>query len=403
MKKLSILLMLFAGGLFLNSCDDGEDGLDGIDGIDGVDGIDGIDGVDGTDARPAQGLLPVGLIENVWNSFDVEDRRVNRNPGDIGIGTAQLVRDENDDFFYMLSNFTTTDPADTEYEAYATVAGAAVGTQNGFTESERPRQIMTLDGSAPLTITQSEGRIYIPTTTPPGPSEDTRRMFDWLVLYPVGGDISQPGIVADLDALNQLPRRQIWNSFEIEDRTTGGGAAVTGNGFLRLVTNEDQGRTRFWVNLDNDFQAVNQPIDRGNDNIIAERFAVFLTVAGASLGDQINFPGEEPVFIGFVENNGAQYVSLTEGSLTDLAAANGRNITFNLNNGNVNLNADGYILPQRAPGGQNRWYDWVILMPIDNQGIRPITYPGFASDLDRDNELSQNQTSIEEQDEIILN
>jgi len=30
-------------------------------------------------------------------------------------------------------------------------------------------------------------------------------------------------------------------------------------------------------------------------------------------------------------------------------------------------------------------------MPIDAMGVRPISYPGFAADLDRDNELTQNQ------------
>ena len=393
MKKLRVLPMLLVLGLFIISCDgeDGDIGPIGPAGINGIDGQDGVDGQDGADARPPQGLLPVGLFVNVWNSFDIEDRRVNRNPGDIGVGTAQLIKDENDHFFYMLSSFTTSDSANTEYEVYTTVAGAALGTQNGFTTSERPRQVMTLDGSAPLTITQSEDRIYIPVTTPPGPAEDTRRMFDWLLLYPVGGDIDQPGIVADLDAQDLLPRRQIWNSFEIEDRTADAPApAVTGNGFARIVTNEDQGRTRFWINLSG-FEGINAPINRGGGSIVAERFAVFLTVAGAPLGNQINFAGEEPVFVGFVEANGAQYIPMTLGTVADLDAANGRNIAFNLNNANVALNADGYILPQRASGGQNRWYDWVVLMPIDAQGIRPITYGGFASDLDRDNELSQNQ------------
>ena len=88
--------------------------------------------------------------------------------------------------------------------------------------------------------------------------------------------------------------------------------------------------------------------------------------------------------------------------MADLEAVNGRDIAFNLNNGGVQLNADGYIVPQRAVGGNQRWYDWVILMPIDANGVRPISYGGFASDLDRDNELSQNQTSAEEE-EVNLN
>ncbi len=46
---LTKLLMIFAVGIFLTSCEDGEDGLDGINGIDGVNGQDGQDGEDGED------------------------------------------------------------------------------------------------------------------------------------------------------------------------------------------------------------------------------------------------------------------------------------------------------------------------------------------------------------------
>ena len=389
--------MLLFGSLYMTSCD-------GEDGVDGIDGIDGIDGVDGQDVVSDQQNTPAGFIETIWNTFDIEDRRANTNPGDIGVGNARLVRDENNDFFFELSGFNTVDPAGTVYNVYNTVAGASLDTQNGFAEGETPRLVMNLEGSEPFTVTNGTGTMYIPLTTPPGPAP-SGRMFDWIVIYPAGTtDFSGPGIVADLDASNLLPRRQIWNAFEIEDRTAQdqGIAATTTNGSARLITNEDQGRTRFWVQLD-DFQNVNQPIVRGNGSITATSFAVFVTVAGANLEAQGLFDeSERPVFVGILEENGAQYIPLLEGNVADLEAVNGRDIQFNLNNGGVQLNSDGYILPQRATGGNQRWYDWVILMPIDANGVRPINYAGFASDLDRDNELSQNQTSVEEE-QVSLN
>ena len=394
MKKVSVLVMLMMGSLLVTSCE-GDDGVDGVDGINGVDGIDGVDGLDAEGALvDLQGELPEGFTENIWNSFDIEDRRSNTNPGDIGVGNAQLVRDENKHFFVELSSFNTSDPDDTEYYVFSTVAGAALDTQNGFAEDERPRMIMDIDGTAPFTVTKGDDQMFIPLTTPPGPAS-SGRMFDWVVLYPAGTtDFSAPGIVADLDAGNLLPRLQIWNSFEIEDRTFQGvdaSSVTTINGSARLITNEDQGRSRFWINL-TDFQGVDQPIARGNGNITATSFAVFLTVAGADLNTQGGFDeSERPVFIGVLEDNGAQYVPLLEGDVADLDAVNGRGIEFNLNNGGVSLNEDGYITPQRATGGSNRWYDWVVLMPIDADGVRPISYAGFAADLDATNELAQNQ------------
>lgn len=405
MKKVSILLMVLIGGLFITSCEgedglDGQDGINGIDGIngqDGADGADGQDGADGEDARPPQTTAPFGFVEDIWNNFDVEDRRVNRNPGNIGIGDATLVRDENNYFFYEFSSFNTSDPDGTQYYVYSTVAGASLDTQNGFAEDERPRMVMNLEGTAPFTITKGEGTTFVPLTTPPGPAA-SGRMFDWIVIYPANTtDFSIPGIVADLDASDLLPRKQIWNAFEIEDRTAldlDPNSATTTNGYARLITNQDQGRTRFWVNL-TDFQNVDQPIVRANGGITATSFAVFLTVAGANLQTQGGFDvSERPVFVGILDENGAQYVPLTPGEQADLDAVNGRGISFNLNTDGLQLNSDGYIIPQRATGGNNRWYDWVVLMPIDASGVRPISYPGFAADLDADDQLSQNQRIV---------
>ena len=396
MKRVSILIMLMVASVFVTSCsDDGTDGIDGIDGTNGIDGINGIDGQDGQDANAIdQGNFPVGFSENIWNSFDIEDRRTNTNPGDIGIGEAQLIRDENKDFFVELSSFTTVDPVGTEYYVFSTVAGAPVATQNTFAEDERPRMIMNLDGTAPFTVTSGDSEMFIPLTTAPGPAA-SGRMFDWVVLYPAGTtDFSGPGIVADLDADNLLPRLQIWNEFEIEDRTAQDqdlNSVTATNGYARLITNEDQGRSRFWINL-TDFQNVGEPIVRANGGITATSFAVFLTVAGADLATQGAFDqSERPVFVGILDTNGAQYIPLLEGDVADLEAVNGRGLNLNLNNGGVNLNADGYITPQRATGGSNRWYDWVVLMPIDATGVRPIGYPGFAADLDSTNDLAQNQ------------
>jgi hypothetical protein len=387
MKKITVLFVLVLGTFLATSCD-GEDGINGINGIDGVDGADGV-GV------PPQTSTPVGVRTPIWNAFDIEDRRVNTNPGDIGVGSVQLIQDDNGYYFYEFSDFYTSDPMGTEYYVYSTVAGAPLSTQNVFpNQDERPWQVMELDGSGPLTITKGTGNFYVPLTVAPGPAA-SGRMFDWIVMYPVGTtDFSSPGIVADLDAQDLLPRQQIWNEFNIEDRTAldlDPASATATNGYVRLITNNDQGRTRYWLHF-NDFQNVDQPIVRGNGGITATSFAVFLTVAGANLNTQGGFDTtERPVFVGILDQNGAQYLPLAPGDMADLNAVNGRNITFNLNNGGVNLNNDGYILPQKASGGNARWYDWVVLMPIDANGVRPITYPGFAADLDRDNDLSQNQ------------
>ena len=402
MRKISVFLMILMSSLLVVSCEgtDGLDGLNGRDGIDGVDGTNGLDGQDGQDGqdgdpgRPDQTNMPVGVRQQVWNNFNIEDRRSNTNPGDIGIGYARLIQDDNGYFFYEITGFNTADADGTEYYVYTTVAGAPLATQNGFAnEDERPRMVMNLEGTAPFTITKGSGTIYVPLTTSPGPAA-SGRMFDWVVIYPTGtSDFSGPGIVADLDAQALLPRKQIWNRFQIEDRTAldlDPNSATATNGYARLITNQDQGRSRYWLNLTN-FQNVNQPIVRGNGNITATSFAVFLTVAGANLNTQGGFDeSERPVFVGILDANGAQYVPLTPGNVSDLDAVNGRGITFNLNS-NVQLNADGYIKPQRATGGNQRWYDWVVLMPIDATGVRPITYPGFAADLDADNQLSQNQ------------
>ena len=276
-----------------------------------------------------------------------------------------------------------------------TVAGAPLATQNSFAnEDERPYQVMNLDGSGPLTITKGSENFFVPVRRAPGPAA-SGRMFDWIVMYPAGtNDFSQPGIVADLDAANLLPRQQIWNPFNIQDRTAldlDPNSATATNGYARLITNNDQGRSRYWLHL-NDFQNVGEPIVRGNGNITATSFAVFLTVAGANLNIQGGYDvSERPVFVGILDQNGAQYLPLVAGDVNDLQAVNGRNINFNLNNAGISLNNDGYIVPQQANGGANRWYDWVVLMPIDANGVRPITYPGFAADLDRDNDLSGNQ------------
>ncbi|MFD2566241.1 hypothetical protein [Pseudotenacibaculum haliotis] len=387
MRKTGIFLMFIVGALLMVSCD-GEDGLDGLNGADGIDGVDGI-------GLPPQEDTPVGVPTQVWNSFDIEDRRTNTNPGDIGIGSVRLVQDDNGYYFYEFSNFNTSDPDGTEYYVYTTVAGAPLDTQNGFANAdERPVLATRLDGGGAFMITKGAERAYVPLTTPPGPAA-SGRMFDWIVLYPAGTtDFSSPGIVADLDAQSLLPRKQIWNGFEIQDRTATDldpNSVTATNGYVRLITNNDQGRTRYWLHF-NDFQNVGQPIVRGGGSITATSFAVFLTVAGANLNAQGGFDAtERPVFVGILDTNGAQYLPLTAGDLADLDAVNGRNITFNLNNSGINLNSDGYILPQRASGGNNRWYDWVVLMPIDASGVRPISYAGFAADLDRDNDLSQNQ------------
>lgn len=391
--------------LVLVSCDP-EDGLDGLDGVDGADGIngldgqdgqDGLDGQDGDDARPPQTATPFGFTEVVWNDFILEDRRTNTDPGDIGIGEAQLVRDENGYFFFELSSFNTTDAAGTQFNVYNTVAGASLDAQNGFAESERPRLVMNLDNTAPAVVTVQGNRIFIPLTTPPGPA-DSGRMFDWIVLYPVqGADTSRGGIVADLDAANAEPRRQVWNPFLIEDRTLDAASITTNNGTARLVTNADAGRTNYWVELDG-FQNVGEPIVRGNGSIVAQRFAVFMTVAGAPLGAQLNFErSEAPVFLGILETNGnndQQYVPTLLGDVADLTANNGRGIDFsNLNQDGITTNAGGYVIPQRAAGGQQRFYDWFYLMPIDGQGVRPIGYAGLVADLDASRELSQNQSA----------
>ncbi len=389
MKNFSIHIIVLFFSQFLFSCQGptGPVGPAGSAGAAGAAGEAGATGATGPSGRPAQGNSPAGIAMQVWNSFSIEDRRNNTNPGDIGIGTARLVRDDFSYYFFEFSGFNTSDAADTEYAVYSTVAGAALSTQQGFDASERPILLDTI----------SKGTSTIHVALPSAPTRATggsQRFYDWIVIYPLtGADTDAPGIVADLDATNLEPRRQVWNSFLLEDRTTADNATYRSgnNGSARIITNADQGRTRYWLNL-TDFQNIGQAIARGSGSIVADSFAIFMATAGAGLNTQNGFDeGDQPVYVGTLVSNGAQYIPmLVSAARPDNVTLGANNIVVNTNSG-VSLDDNNYMIPQRSTGSRGLWYDWVILHPYEDANLRPITYPGIVADLDRDNELADNQ------------
>ena len=126
--------------------------------------------------------------------------------------------------------------------------------------------------------------------------------YDWVVLHPFQGDalrpITYPGIVADLDADNQLSQNfeMILNEFTLEDRTEGDGTANASgidNGTASIVSYD--GGT--FIRL-SDFNNIDDAIDRNYPNIVSPQYAVFLTTAGAGLGAQNAFgTGDEPCLL----------------------------------------------------------------------------------------------------------
>ncbi|MDW3196498.1 MAG: collagen-like protein [Cytophagales bacterium] len=362
------LLKLFAISFiiaFLAACE-GPQGDIGPAGAQGEAGADGLNGADGQDAtRPMQGDMPAGIPQAVWNAFNIEDRRTNTNPGDIGIGTASLVRDDFGYYFLAFSSLATNAAAGTVYDVYSTVSGAAFATQNGFDATEQPVWVGSISAGA--------GEQYVPLDAAPTMAEGgNQRYFDWVVIYPnENPNQDAPGIVADLDATNLLPRKTVWNPFQLEDRSAE--EVATTNGYVKMITNQDQGRTRFWLYL-NDFQGIGQPLADASIAMSVDRFAVFLGTRGAALAGQLA-DMDEPAYqmLGYITENGEQYFPLQ-----------------------VNSGDNPFFAPQRAKAGQERWYDWVLIYPVDADGnvLNGGDFGGIVADLDATGDLSENQRVI---------
>lgn len=362
MNNLLKLLAFSLFIIFLAACE-GPQGEIGPAGAQGEAGMDGVDGQDAT--RPMQGDTPAGIPQVVWNAFNIEDRRTNTNPGDIGIGTAALVRDDFGYYFLAFSSLSTSDEAGTVFDVYSTVSGAAFATQNDFDATEQPVWVGT--------ITAGAGEQYVPLDAAPSQAEGgNQRFFDWVVIYPnENANQDAPGIVADLDATNLLPRKTVWNPYQLEDRSVT--EFATTNGYAKMITNQDQGRTKFWLYL-SDFQGVGQPLADNSISMSVEKFAVYLGTRGAALSGQL-LDMDEPAIqmLGYINKNGEQYFPLQ-----------------------VNSGDNPFFAPQRAKAGQERWYDWVLIYPVDADGnvLNGGDFGGIVADLDATGDLSQNQRII---------
>lgn len=371
----------------------GDKGDTGATGAAGADGKDGADGADGSDATAAvQGDAPVGAQTMVWNSFRIEDRRTNTDPGDIGIGELSLVKDDNSHYFYRLSSFNLGADG-SEWNVWQTVSGTAMNTQNAFDASERPIALGK--------ITKSTETIYVKLSGFPGrASAGDKRWRDWVVIMPTtGGDASKPGIVADLDFNSSMPRKLLWNQWRIEDRTSGKSGADPearkgANGYAQLITNEDN--SKYWLHFSN-FQNIGQAVSLkpgGSGTITATKFAVFVGIGGAALNTQnSNADGDKVVYIGDLTKNGEQYLSLkVDGTIDATKTFTGAagDIVINQNTA-ISRNSGNYIVPQKAATA-GKWYDWIVLHPYEDNGgnevLRPIGYAGLVIDLDAQNELN---------------
>jgi hypothetical protein len=201
--------------------------------------------------------------------------------------------------------------------------------QATFDESEQPVKVGE--------ISWSDKAIYIPLKNgaPQKATSGKERWYDWVVFLPQkGSDASKAAIVADLDASSgatdtRRPRQQVWNKWEVEDRTAGSDGIVNTGIVASLITNADQGRTRYWVKLEQ-FDAIGKAIARKKEDgteIIASKFAVFLGIGGAPVNSQkeLALSGDRLVYMGDITKNGPQYFPFKkrDGRYLNFTVANG--------------------------------------------------------------------------------
>jgi len=435
LKKANKYISTLAILTLLASCSDDDDTVIPND-------DDDIEIVDPTEEDPTEGDTPIegddtpaiADLEMVFNRFLLEDRTeggdtASESISGIDNSYAQMLREEEDGRHYIgLTNFANVEePIDrnfpnieaSRFAVFLTIAGAGLGTQNGFDAGDLPIYIGELEtnGESVIRLIPAEGNggtitiggidvntratedITLTSTGDIMPQRSTgsrNSWYDWVVLHPFQGDalrpITYPGIVADLDADRQLSQNfeMIFNEFTLEDRTEGDGtvsASGIDNGTASIVSYD--GGT--FIRL-SDFNNIDDAIDRNYPNIVSPQYAVFLTTAGAGLGAQNAFDtGDLPVYIGTLSANGFQDIELTpsinneNGSVT--LGAN--QITINTNP-NIEVDADGFITEQTSTGSRAILYDWIVLHPFEGENLRPITYPGIVADLDGANELPQN-------------
>jgi len=367
-------------------------------------------------------------LTQVFNKFELEDRtdgEADVNPSGIDNGYVSMLRDGEDGKYYL--NFTNfqnigenidfsfPDIRASRFAVFLTTAGASLSTQNNFDNGDLPIYIGTIDENGELKLRLTPEEVTGNSVTIGGKTISVRNTsdvmltsegdvkmqrstgsrkawYDWVVLHPFQGEELRPtiypSIVADLDADNQLDQNVtlIYNKFALEDRTDGDAEANPSgikNDYASIVEYNDATYIRL-----NNFQNIEQSIDRNFPDIEASRFAVFLTTAGASLATQNNFDeGARPVYIGELTTNGFNDLELKPGTGNETGTVEiGANRTEIKTNPSILLE-NGFISQQTSTGGIGVLYDWIVLHPFQGDDLRPINYPGIVADLDGTNEL----------------
>ena len=406
----------FSAALLLTSCSNDDDAIDTNSGTEEV---------------------TIAGLNLVWNKYKLEDRTDKDgavNPSGVDNGYAKMLMNDDATKFYLgLTNFDNIDKVidvqhpnvtASKFAVFLTTAGAGLGAQNDFNEGDRPIYIgeLTMNGEnvialkphstgGDLTIGGQSIKTRLTssvTLTKEGfvtkqKSLNSDKWYDWVVLHPFEGEnlrpITYPGIVADLDATNDLDQNikiadlnKVWNKFKLEDRTDGkADENPTGidNGYAKMLMNDDASRFYFGFT---GFNNVGKAIDLMNPNIEASRFAVFLTTAGAGLGAQNGFDeGDRPIYIGTLTKNGEGVMSLKPHATGGKLTIGGQEIYTRPTSG-VTVTADGFVnVKTKSTGSKNTYYDWVVLHPYQGDNLRPISYPGIVADLDAAGDLDQNK------------
>ncbi len=256
----------------------------------------------------ARNDIPVGVLTQVWDSFELEDRRTS--PAKAGFGTASMVRDDRGVYYIAFDSSFVMPEGFSSLPVYQAVSGSGLKSQqDGFDPSERPFPVATISSSGAQFI-RLDG-------APKRAAGGNQRFFDWVILYDETNEVNVA--VADLDADNDIPNgvpELIWNPAELEDRR--GAQPESGFGSASIVRDD---RDTYFIMLTDDFV---RPDDADAD--------AYLAVNSANIGDAMVDldPSERPIKIGTVTADGLQFIRLK-----------------------VELD--------RAIGGEKRFHDWLIL------------------------------------------
>lgn len=402
-------LFFLATTLLIMSCSNDDNGID--------------TSPDNATTEPTEEVITITELNGVFNKYALEDRTDSdaaSNPSGIDNGYARMLTNDDKDAYYIgLTDFNNVEEAidlnnpsiiASQFAVFLTTSGSDLSTQSGFDQGDRPIYIGTLvtngenvielipsaDNGGSVVIggrtietnltssltLNSDGFIVPQKSTG---SRDT--WYDWVVLHPFEGDDLRPigyaGIVADFDADHQLEQNfeLTYNVFNLEDRTDSDGTTNPSgidNSYASIVSYDDANYLRL-----TDFNNIEESIDLNYPAIVASRFAIFLTTAGAALNTQNAYDeGDRPVYLGTLEVNGFQDIALKPYAGNETGAVSiGANETNINTNPNIEVNDQGDIIPQTSTGSRAIAYDWIVLHPLEGDDLRPIGYPGVVADL----------------------